>query len=151
MSARLAVKRLEHKVVRPLVRQAPDAQSVAPEPTEGRDPKQAQMVALLADPRLLMSTPNPIRAALWLVLLRPASEVLAAKSPSSHPLLAFAEALVRAALNGRLRAFVEIANRIEGRVANEFETQPVDDAPAAAARRMMIEMVAAALKKTGRV
>ncbi len=108
------------------------------------------MDALLADPRLLMSTPNPIRAALWLVLLRPTSEVMAAKSPSAHPLLAFAEALVRAALNGRLRAFVEIANRIEGHVANEFETQPVDDGPAAAARRLMIEMVSVALKKTGR-
>jgi hypothetical protein len=133
------------------VRQAPDARSDAPEPTEaGRNPKQAQMDALLAEPRLLMSTPNPIRAALWLVLLRPASEVLAAKSPSAHPLLAFAEALIRAALNGRLRAIVEIANRIEGRVTNEFVTQHLDDGPAAAARRLMIELVTDALKKTGR-
>ncbi len=75
---------------------------------------------------------------------------MAAKSPSAHPLLAFAEELVRAALSGRLRAFDEIANRIEGRVANAFETQPVDDSQAAAARRLMIEKVSVALEKTGR-
>ena len=114
------------------------------------DARQAQLAALLTDPRLLMSTPNPIRAALWLVLLKPESEVIAAKSPSAHPLLAFAEALVRAALHGRLRAIVEIADRIEGRVANEFEAQPFDDGPAAAARRLMIEMVSATLKKSDR-
>jgi hypothetical protein len=97
-----------------------------------------------------MSTPNPIKAALWLVLLRPESEVIDAKSPSAHPLLAFAEALVRAALRGRLRAIVEIADRIEGRVANEFEAQPFDDGPAARTRRLMIEMVSATLKKPDR-
>jgi hypothetical protein len=95
-----------------------------------------------------MSTLNPIRAALWLVLLRPESEVIDAKSPSAHPLLAFAEALVRAALHGRLRAIVEIANRIEGRVANEFEAQPFDDGPAARTRGLMIEMASATLKKS---
>jgi hypothetical protein len=108
------------------------------------------MDELLAEPRLLMSTRNPIRSALWLVLLRPASEVLAAKTPSPHPLLAFAHALVRAALHGRLRAIVQIADRIEGRVSNEFEAQPFDDGPAAAARRLMIEMVSATLKKSDR-
>jgi hypothetical protein len=93
-----------------------------------QDELHARMAALLADPSLLMSTPNPIRAALWLVLLRPTSAVLVANSPSAHPLLAFAEALVRAALNGHRRAFDQIANRIEGRVASRvFETQPVDD------------------------
>jgi hypothetical protein len=75
---------------------------------------------------------------------------MAAKSPSAHLLLAFVEALVRAALHGRLRAIVEIVNRIEGRVANEFEAQPVDDGPAAAARRLMIKLVTDALKETGR-
>ena len=112
---------------------------------------QAQMGALLADPLLLMSTPSPIRAALWLVLLRPTSEVMVAKPSSAHPLLAFAETLVRAALDGSPRAFDQIANRIEGRMANRaFETQPIDDGPAAAARRLMIEMVSAALKEVAR-
>ena len=125
----------------------------APDPAEsGHDALQAQMGALLAAPSLLMSTPNPIRAALWLVLLRPTSAVLVANSPSAHPLLAFAEALVRAALNGHRRAFDQIANRIEGRVANNiFETQPIADDPAAEARRLMIEMVLATLKGSGRV
>lgn len=131
--------------------QVPDVRPDAPKVIESEgDARQAQLEALLADPRLIMSTPNPIRAALWLVLLRPASEVIAAKSPSAHLLLAFAEALVRAALHGRLRAIVEIADRIEGRVTNEFEAQPFDDGPAATARRLMIEMVSAMLRKSGR-
>ena len=115
----------------------------------GHDAVQAQMGALLADPLLLMSTPSPIRAALWLVLLRPTSEVMVAKPSSAHPLLAFAETLVRAALDGSPRAFDQIANRIEGRVGKVFETRPIEDGPAAAARRLTIEMLSVALRESG--
>jgi len=126
------------------------ASPVKAEPVQtGQDPVQARMDALLADPRLLMSTPSPIRAALWLVLLRPTSEVIAAKESSAHPLLAFAEVLVRAALDGHRRAFDQIANRIEGRVGKVFETRPIEDGPAAAARRLTIEMLSVALRESG--
>jgi hypothetical protein len=142
----LAVKRLEQEVARSLARAPLVSHSV-----DAPDALRTQMGALLADPRLLMSTRSPLRAALWLVLLRPTPEVLTTKSRSAHPLLAFAEALIRAALNGHRRAFDQIANRIEGRVANRlFETQPIDDGPAAAARRLMIEMVCGVQKKPRR-
>ena len=40
--------------------------------------------------------------------------MMAGKFPSAHPLVAFAEALVRAALNGHRRAFNQIAQQDRG-------------------------------------
>src|SRR5262245_6546484 len=89
---------------------------------------------------------SPVKAAVWLALLRPVGELAdRAGDPSVSGIVALGEAIVRKALAGDVPAFSQISDRIEGRVG--VRQGDVDPAQADRAQDVahMIEGVVAAL------
>src|SRR5262245_12724702 len=102
--------------------------------------------AMDRDHKRFLDLHSPVKAAVWLALLRPVGELAdRAADPSVSGIVALGEAIARKALAGDVAAFNSISDRIEGRVG----VRQGDVDPAAADRAQdiagMIEGVVEAL------
>jgi|SRR5262245_14264090 len=113
----LASQRERERYLRDMERWATEGQRLSDEPG---DHLQRNLERLERRHQRFLDIHSPIKAAVWLALLRPAHELLADPSPDpENPksgIVALGEVIARRALNGDVNAFNSIADRIEGKV-----------------------------------